>query len=208
LTLIIGADGSMGKRYQAILRHLGKEVLCADIEHKAKEILSMVELCDRVIIATPTETHRYYLKKLIPMKIPVLCEKPVVKKTNEIAVILNEVEKFGTPFTMMNQYYEISKSLLDRPSSYDYFRTGKDGLIWDCLQIIGLAQGEVTLENKSPIWKCTINGETLNFADMDRAYVSFVEKWVNDRVIQSPEYIFKIHQKTEKMHNEYIQRYM
>lgn len=205
MTLIIGSEGSMGKRYQAILRHLGENFSCADI---GMPILPKHRICDRYIVCTPTDTHYNILKSIIPLGKPILCEKPITKSLTALADIFSMCKQYNTQFNMTFQYSELaskdqlSYQVLDSgDSSYDYFRTGNDSLIWDCLQIIGLANGPVEIKNDSPIWKCKINGKYLSLADMDGAYVSFVKKWINGEINQNHDDLYKIHEKVEKMAN-------
>lgn len=194
----------MGQRYKAILKHLDEPFYSLDRENSEAQILKAVETMDRVIICTPTNTHFQLLKKIIPLQKPILCEKPISKSLNELEVIFANVLKYNTKFTMMFQYSELlPPKQLEFNSSYNYFRTGKDGLIWDCLQIIGLAKAEVEILNESPVWQCRINGHKLSLADMDQAYVAFVSKWKNDFIEQKVTDLFNIHQKTDRMANEH-----
>lgn len=203
-TLIIGALGSMGARYQAILGYLGLEFECVDKEDSEESIISKAQKSSEIIICTPTETHFSYLKKLIPLQIPILCEKPISKNLMEMEEILDYVEAFKTKFSMAFQYSElIPKDQSSGRSYYNYFRSGRDGIVWDCLQIIALAKGDVVLLNESPIWKCMINGLELNLSDMDAAYVTFIEKWINGQIHQTTHELFKIHEKVERLKYEY-----
>ena len=50
-----------------------------------------------VYIATPPNTHLYYVKKLAPMKLNILCEKPIVSKLSDLNKIIStcqKIEKF------------------------------------------------------------------------------------------------------------------
>lgn len=201
-TLLIGARGSMGKRYQAILKHLDEAVWCVDKEHSIDEILKRARRAERVILATPTESHWDFLQRLLPLGKPILCEKPIVKDSEKLIELYRLSQKHRTPLTMMLQYSELLKEGSEGESYYDYFRTGNDGLIWDCLQIIGLSDGEVDIRNDSPIWTCKINGQVLNLSEMDGAYVSFVSKWLNNKIEQDFAEIIAIHEKVEQLENE------
>jgi hypothetical protein len=179
MTLIIGSEGSMGKRYQAILRWLCIPFESYDIKFNDNHDLSQFS---HFILATPTETHYQWIKKLDQFERPILCEKPLSKVLAEVREILN----IKSPLTMMMQYkyldqkdYHLgqSKDYVAEPgprSSYNYFRHGNDGLVWDCFQIIALAKGTISLLETSPVWQCMINGFNLDIAQMDRAYISAV----------------------------------
>lgn len=192
--LVIGANGSMGKRYQAILKYLGKKPITSDIEDSPQTLDDKLLVSDGVIIATPTETHYELIDFCSDRKIPILCEKPLSKHPGELAGIKRLVESEKINLTMTMQYKLLDKPHSSGPSYYDYFRTGKDGLKWDCLQIIGLARGRVLLAGDSPIWKCTLNDHDLSFSDMDKAYVQFVKNWF-DRPGDDLGKLMDIHQK-------------
>lgn len=193
----------MGTRYRAILDYLNEEVWGVDIETPPEDILRMASDADRTIICTPTENHYNVLKRIIPLGKPVLCEKPITKSTKDVEKILVACQSYKTPFTMTFQYSElVPPSQNAGLSHYHYFRSGRDGLVWDCLQIIGLAKGEIEISNESPTWKCMINDLNLKFGDMDAAYINFVRKWTAGLINQSHDELIRIHEKTERMSNE------
>ena len=206
-TAIIGCLGSMGTRYRAILNHLEESFVCLDKNDSLADIVHNARFSDRIILCTPTPTHFSLLKRLLPLHIPILCEKPLSTDMKEMEGILKLVELNKTPFTMMLQYSELVRPRSVGHSFYNYFRSGHDGLIWDCMQIIGLANGEVEINNNSPIWKCMINGEALSLSDMDGAYVTFVEKWMSGQITQTPEFLYNIHEKTSRLNDERISRF-
>lgn len=175
--LIIGSEGSMGKRYQAILKYLNRDVICVDKDCPEECLLGYAFRSSGIIIATPTDTHTEIIRKMIPFKKPLLCEKPVTKDIRELRDLKFELKADQVPFRMMYQYQKLDDPGARGVSFYDYFRHGNDGLIWDCLQIIGLARGDVNLADESPIWDCSLNGQPLMVASMDVAYVSSVKDW-------------------------------
>lgn len=175
--LILGSEGSMGKRYQAILNHLDVEHSCADKNTKKSELFQLTKSAEKMIIATPTETHFDFLCEYAHLGIPILCEKPLSKNLFQLETIRSLVKDEGLNLTMTLQYKYLDTGV-DGPSYYNYFRHGSDGLLWDCLQVIGLARDSVTISEKSPVWKCALNGKKLNLSDMDRAYVDFVKQWL------------------------------
>lgn len=198
--LIIGKNGSMGTRYQAILSKLCIPFYGVDKESSFEETMACCEASytDGIILATPTHTHKQFLTKLALLRKPVLCEKPIIKNSKDVKMILELFEKHETPFTMTMQYSELIDESSRGESMFDYFKTGPDGLYWDTLQIIGLAKDRATVNNKSPVWTCVINGKTLSIADMDMAYVSFVSKWVSGTIEQSYSDLIEMHEKVER----------
>lgn len=178
--LIFGCNGSMGKRYQAIFRYLSIPTMGVDLEDTPDTRRLKTLKAEAYVIATPTDTHMGLIHELAPHRKPILCEKPVVKSVEEIKIIRERVEKDRVPFRMMFQYSLLADPARIGKSRYDYFRHGSDGLVWDCLQIIGLARGALELKEDSPIWSCMINGKALAIGSMDAAYVAYVQRWLQD----------------------------
>ncbi len=196
--LIIGNRGGMGQRYSAILRYLGVHFSGID----EGDHLPPKGMFDGVIIASPTFMHVQHIWKVWDYGVPILCEKPLSTDLREVLDICNEAERDGVKLRCVNQYAELATTNGQGESHYDYFRTGNDGLEWDCISIIALAKGKVTLANKSPLWTCEINGQPLSLADMDKAYVLMIKAWLEGE--QSDlNYIRKAHLKV----SEYINRY-
>jgi hypothetical protein len=103
-----------------------------------------------------------------------LCEKPVTTSLTELAEIL-ELYK-NQRLKMVMQYAELNTGDGGH-SFYDYYNHGRDGLLWDCIQIIGLARSSWKVGEDSPVWKCALNGKELSLSDMDIAYISMIRKW-------------------------------
>ena len=198
---LIGSEGSMGKRYQAILNYLKEPFDPLDLSLIGKdEVMRRAKLCHKYIIATPTHTHAEYLRAFIPDCRPILCEKPITKDIDELVELVALAEKHGNHFQMMFQYKELATAPVNGGGThYDFFRHGNDGLTWDCLQMIGLANGALHLSEKSPIWTCMINGQPIPIADMDWAYVQVVKKWLAGKLDQRLDQLLHIHKKTAKM---------
>lgn len=174
---LIGSNGSMGKRYQAILRFLKKDFMAFDADANPEVVKKAVKNSAGVIIATPTDTHEAMIREHMTAKVPILCEKPVCKDQKALMQLLRDLERTGTPFRMMFQYSLLNDSNRIGKTRFDYYNTGKDGIYWDCIQIIGLARKEIQVFNKSPIWSCQLNGKFINFAHMDAAYIGYVQRW-------------------------------
>ena len=193
MILLVGANGSMGKRYRAILKQLGQSYYPVDIGQMCNDVTSI----KGSIIATPTETHYSIIKKVAPYG-PILCEKPVCKSLSDLNDTVDFIRDNGVSFTMMNQYKLLDEQFAIGHSSYDYYNTGKDGLAWDCMQIIGAARSTVSIKDSSPIWECKLNGRQISIANMDRAYVEFVEEWLTFKKMQSLDYITEMHYKAKE----------
>lgn len=202
MILLLGSEGSMGKRYQAIFNYLKLEYLPIDEKiNSFNEMIDAFQKCDRVLIATPTNSHISIIKMLLVHDNirDILCEKPIAKSSKQVAEILNLFRFRSCKFNMVFQYGEIlaNNGNPNQFTSYDYFRTGNDGLYWDCLQIIALASGPIKLNNKSPYWKCEINDQDLDIASMDHAYLKFIKRWVIGNIEQDHKWLLDIHKKVE-----------
>jgi hypothetical protein len=197
---LIGSEGSMGKRYQAILQYLDQKHLPLDRTLMSQdEILERASSCQKIIIASPTCTHLYYLRNLLPTKADILCEKPVHKNTDELVDLHDFCRRSGLSYKMVMQYQELLDPSADGSfSEYNYFRHGNDGLAWDCLQTLALSKGPVRLSQDSPVWYCMINGQRLQLSDMDQAYVNFIVKWLEGRLTQTLDDIELAHRRVEK----------
>lgn len=189
----------MGRRYQAILRRLGVGYYVEDIDGIRTEHDTGGKPFDRVIIATPTALHVRNIRQFIDL--PILCEKPIAKDLDALAALLGDIEIGMHTLEMVNQYQYLVEAG-NGPSSYDYFKTGGDGLYWDTINIGALARGDFTADNQSPVWRCTVNGKKLSIADMDTAYMSMIARW-----LRSPRrdhaYIWDAHVKAKKRQDEY-----
>jgi hypothetical protein len=174
---IVGIDGNMGQRYEACLRSLGIDVVGVDFKPTANIKHDDV---DGYIIATPTHRHLDDLMTYSQYSKPILCEKPFAKSLEAIEDFARRCRKQLINIRMVNQYEHLIDQTSRGETIYDYFRTGKDGLAWDCINIIGLSHQAPVLENTSPVWYCKINGVTLNLADMDKAYVAMLKSWTHD----------------------------
>lgn len=194
---LIGANGSMGKRYQAIFNYLKLDFMPMDQDLSPEAIIERAAACDRILIASPTHTHVSFLRELLPTKKPILCEKPVTKDLEELREIHAFCKRAGLTYNMVMQYAQLQYGY-SGPSSYNYFRHGNDGLAWDCIQILALANGPVELKDDSPIWRCRINGIQLDIASMDMAYISMIQKWLIGDLCQTLDEILAAHERVIK----------
>lgn len=196
--LLVGGDGNMGKRYRTVLDFLGKKWKSTDINTPMEVTADLARAADGIIICTPTEEHTTYIHLFHDMGVPILCEKPISKDMEDLKQCLASCGKAGTVLDMVFQYKHLAISQRPGPTSYNYFRHGNDGLYWDCIQVIGLAQDAVRLKEDSPIWQCKINGHVLDLAEMDGAYVSFIRRWLKLPGQKLSE-ILEVHRKTDML---------
>jgi hypothetical protein len=197
--LIIGCNGSMGKRYSAICKFL-------KIPFKGIDIGEYFDPDDysNFIIATPTDTHLRVARLIIDNSTKhtrILCEKPIAivsHVVNELSDVILDAKALGHEFFMVNQYaYYPGLPTEKEPTFYNFYQSGKDGLKWDCIQIIYLARGEIILDNTSPVWECKINGLWLNRETLDECYVDMIDDFFRNskRKLWAWDDIFKAHLK-------------
>lgn len=79
--LVVGSNGSIGRRHAEHLVALGVEVVCCDLGDTPSYPV------DFAVIASPTSTHPQWIAEMNRMGIPFLCEKPVGGSSHDIDVI-------------------------------------------------------------------------------------------------------------------------
>lgn len=175
--LLVGAKGNMGRRYSAVLKDLGRVFTGIDVGQFAN-----VKDYDAIILATPTDTHSPLLREFaaVGTQAWILCEKPIVKSERDLGLL----GELPLSLCMVNQYaylnglYRVSDK---DETSWNYWNSGKDGLYWDCIQVINLAKGPVTLKDDSPVWTCVINGWSQSIAHMDFAYIDMMKDFLGPK---------------------------
>ena len=199
---IYGYNGNMARRYRAILSRLGHEAGGEDLG--TIHGFSLAE-ADAVIVATPTDTHARLLMDLRDSGKPILCEKPITKRLDELEHVLQALKGTGTKLQMVSQYDYLVDDDFEGPTVYDYFKSGSDGLYWDCINIIKHARDYVRVSNDSPVWKCMINGQKLNIGLMDRAYIEMIKDWLAN-LKQPTDYagIWRAHKKVHDLEAKWL----
>lgn len=185
--LLIGGLGSIGSRYRAILESFKIPYEIYDYHTgilsttKGETNLANIKF-SRAIICTPTDTHVTYCKMLEPLKKPYLCEKPLSKDLDEA----NEVAKFKYGYMVCN-YKLLFQFMANRGHIvYDYFRTGKDGLLWDCCQLIYL-DPLACVNNESPLFRLHVHNSydeydcfgEIPFHLVERSYLFMIRDFVD-----------------------------
>lgn len=199
---VVGAHGNMGRRYCSILRYFGHDVL----EHDIGSMPEGVSKCDGIIIATPTDTHYDVMMYYEHFGIPMLVEKPITKSLEQLI----ELMELKTTWRMINQYeYFEYQNQMKNPNilsmfdgkphtEYDFFKSGSDTIIWDCINLIGLAKGTFKCANTSPIWNCVLNGHRLDYSKIDYSYIWNIHDWL-EKFDDNRHYALKAHEKVFKI---------
>ena len=181
--LIIGS-GNMGKRYKRILNYNNIETVDYDLTEKFGGVeLHNIDF-DKAIIATPTNDHFEYCKKLVSLDKDFLCEKPVSKNPEEIKTLIELAE---CDVRMVCNWIFTAPSMVPFMKDnchiyYDYYNTGRDGLEWDIIQLIHLASDFKSLEvvTESPVFNAAINNIPITQTDIEKSYLSMLEMWIEE----------------------------
>lgn len=183
--LVIGGNGSMGRRYVAILKHLKEDVYFVDNEFTSYQLLPCF---DAFVVATPTSNHFPMLKMLASLGKPVLCEKPLCQRGLEIEDIERRAIQSNTDIRMVcNWKYAINLAMTraqkiavegEMEIEYNYFDSGKDGFFWDCIQLIHLA-GRFKYDRTHPAFEAKVNGIDVTLEHIHASYVLMVSEWLH-----------------------------
>ena len=159
---IVGGRGSIGRRYQAICNHLKIPFQVYDVEERLNQ--EEMPEATHFIVCTPTHTHIDVLNDLKSYGKPILCEKPISKSPQQINI--------PKCYTVCNYKYLVTDQT---PFiEYDFFHSGRDGLTWDCCQLIYL-DPMCELKNQSPFWTLKINGKEILYRQVEQSYVSMIQ---------------------------------
>lgn len=178
--LVIGGLGSIGSRYCSILEYLGHEVVVHDELRKEYEGIDCYRF-DRAIIATPTITHYDYCKQLIEIGKPFLCEKPLSHSLVQCDELVElDTKKLGR--VVCNYLFTFPDLIHHAEIDYDYFRTGPDGMLWDCCQLLYLDEYAI-LNNDSPVFTLTVSGRDVSIEAIEWGYIRMLATWIRGGVM-------------------------
>ena len=184
---VAGCNGNMGRRYVAILKHLGIEYHgwdYADYMPHELQFNSKLDDCTHFIIATPSINHIENIRYLASFDRPILCEKPIALEKKDLLELEVIYEKHRElKLLMVNNYYYAyrhsgGKNRFHETTSYDYYNTGGDGLALDCIQLLRYANGRIIIKNTSPRWQCEINGVKIERASIDDSYIAMINDFI------------------------------
>lgn len=166
---VIGGKGSIGSRYCCIMRWHNIKHVVYDVNTPEIDLFSF----KKYILCTPTNTHVEFLYRLQGKT--VLCEKPISKNPSEIP-------NFDRMFTVCNWKYVANLMNQEYPFviNYDYYRTGPDGLYFDLSQILYM-DPEARINNRSPKWNVSINGQMVAYRTLEESYNRMILDFVSDR---------------------------
>lgn len=175
--LVVGALGSMGQRYIACLKFLKQDVVEIDVGGMWPRNI------DRCIIATPTNTHYDMCVKAISYRIPFLCEKPLDKDPDKIQDLIERSYKYSVLGHLVCNWRFLDQMGEKKQNQiyYDFYNTGKDGIGWDCIQIIYLDHHWPQIKTDSPLFDVKVNGKTVTLRDIAQSYITMLKAWLDIR---------------------------
>lgn len=179
--LLIGGMGSIGQRYQCVLSFLGHKFHVYDNADPESTKVNLKNF-DRWIIASPTDTHYEWCMKAIENKATFLCEKPLSKDLKECIDIRTAADKERAKGFVVNNYYMIMKRFDNDKSiniKYDFYHSGKDGLEWDCCQLI-YRDPIAIIDNRSPVWSLSINWQEIQYREVELSYIKMIDAFLRD----------------------------
>lgn len=175
--LVIGSNGNMGRRYMVILKYLGVESVGIDL---GMNFEIAMQSFDRAIIATDTPAHQVWVESMIHRGIPFLCEKPISKDLG----FLDWLKHKSAEGRMVSNWAFVKPGQILSPGKheieYDCYNTGKDGLAFDCIQLIHLAKGFPKLQTDCPTFKASIDGELITLDAIADSYVTMIKTWLTE----------------------------
>lgn len=189
MILLIGGEGSIGRRYQAVLRALGVEFKVYDRSPQKKDyglsdllFAQLVSKTKHAIIASPTSTHFDYCLTFERNGIPYLCEKPVSMDPKELTIL----KGFKAGYVVNNWSYIGTNAylpLVPKSISYDFYNTGRDGLLFDVCQLIYLAKKTgafLSVRRDSHFWDVTWDGQEVPYRFIEESYLQMVRAFLKD----------------------------
>ena len=177
--LVIGSEGSTGKRYCKILNDLGCKVLRYDLQDIKKDL----PVSDKVIIASPTDTHFGYYRRLSLHDVNnVLIEKPACDKISRLSSMFCK---------MVCNWAFVFPAMILKPGKhevlYNYHNTGNEGYWFDTCQLHILSDGTGRIINQSSSFSATINDYFITEGMIEASYSRMISAW-----LEAPELIWNV----------------
>lgn len=178
--LLLGSNGAIGKRYAAILKHENADFIAVD-DPNGVDIGNYV--FDKVLIATPTKTHKEYCLQAIRHKKPFLCEKPLAESEEDARYIQQAAANIGVQGNIVCNWKVAVERLVRNVYppyriTYDYYNTGNEDLKWNMAQLIYL-DAWVRIYTESPRWNVQVNGQDMRYRQIEHSYVLMIKDWLS-----------------------------
>lgn len=169
--LIVGAKGSIGKRWCAVAKYLGHKTIEVDIDNE--ELISS-ESYDRAIVATPTITHKDVVES-ISEDVQILCEKPFVNEDDENFDIPDNVRIVNNWSYFTQNHLKIGSHRIQ----YLNFTCGNESLFENLFQPLAYSKN-YSLDLNSPFLKISIDNKVVSHEDIENSYMFLFEDWIKD----------------------------
>jgi len=188
-TLVLGQYGRMGRRYSAILSHLGVDYDGWDVTEVGESHTPNIgRLCPslhnfaRVIICTPTEHHIDNIYQCLQAGVKwILCEKPVAMSLEKVQDLITKVHRSDLR-VVCNWAYVFDKRTLGVRSHDVWYRnwySGQHSIDWNCIQLHYLSRDWADL-GVGPRFQTRIDGEQVTLGDIDDSYIRMLQQWYRD----------------------------
>jgi len=195
---IVGCNGSMGRRYSAILKYLNIPFDGIDIKDAFKRTGTK-----RAIICTPTRSHTVVVENLMEAGYDnFLIEKPMFDREEDYNWAL--ANSHLCKMQMVCNYKFING--VGGHTYYNYYDSGKEELWCNLFQLIGLAESEFEFRDNHPVWSCVLNGRILMLDDVHSSYITMIEAWMNDEPLIDVKTALQWFHKAKKWQEDYENR--
>lgn len=210
--LLLGSEGSIGKRYQACLKSLRKRYIPIDIVKNnfglfPKFLINEEPLA--IIIAVPTNRHFSAIKQIIALrnkikeKTDILCEKPIVEYEDCVALtkLMWGVNQNIKLYTCCNYNFLSSKPY--KITLYDYFNHGKERIENNLCQVVWHISPNGEIKTGSPIFQFKTNKmQTVTQKDIDISFVDMLKAFFSGKELMTWKAGIKMIRKSHKYFKE------
>ena len=172
--ILIGSNGSIARRYCAVLDALRISFDSFD-DPTYEPFTQSFDGYTHAIIASPTNTHISWIDQLTPKFI--LCEKPVSKNPEAIAA-----RRGNHGLYVVNNYQFLPCANVKKKIAYDFYNTGRDGLIWDVCQLVYLAwknKVELEVKRRSFWWDCKWGQHQVVYHEIEKSYYHMLKAFLS-----------------------------
>lgn len=187
--LVAGGLGAIGRRYAAILENIGVDVRINDTSayNKKTNVGRDIRWSDKVLIATPTNTHMDWIKLCHAESKPFLVEKPVCR-TKQLSHLRGLINNGVWGNVVCNYKFALQATAREdyTPISYDYYNIGnenkiKGAIYYSCCQLIYI-NPDIKLNTKSPIWNLEIEWrgkrKWMDYRTLEMSYFEMLHDWL------------------------------
>jgi len=180
--LVVGCDGSAGRRYMMILKGMGVPHVGYDICQEPK--INSTD-CDRAIICTPTKTHADVLEDILlnhPGIRHVLCEKPLAHTVEDAITMAKAADIAGVRLHTVCNWRFFMPKLLEHASHHIYYRSpsfGNEDAWMNCCQPVHYAKDYKPDLALSDLWDLIIDDTPIQYQHVCESYRKMIRDWLD-----------------------------